>query len=273
MKYEVLGPLRVTGAGGTSFISPRKAETLLAVLLTRADQVVSTDQLLSEIWATAAPRRANAALHVYVSQLRKILRGPAGGTSPIVTRPRGYLLRTGRSRIDADDFQQLTQQGRVHFREHRFEQAAATFEAALGMWTGPAFNGLTDSPLVYGYAIWLEEARLECLEMLMETYLTLGRHREIVGRLRKLSAEHPMRESFYRLRMIALYRCERQVEALEVYRAARKRLTDEVGLEPCQSLQEVHNAILLGEDPHPVPVLARTGPAEPWSEFRPAHSA
>ncbi|RMI43366.1 AfsR/SARP family transcriptional regulator [Streptomyces triticirhizae] len=269
MKYEVLGPLRVTGAGGTSFISPRKAETLLAVLLTRADQVVSTDQLLSEIWAMAAPRRANAALHVYVSQLRKILRGPAGsGTSPIVTRPRGYLLRTGRSRIDAVEFQQLAQQGRAHVREGRYEEAAAAFEAGLKLWTGSAFNGLTDSPLVYGYAIWLEESRLECLEMLMETYLMLGRHREIVGRLRKLSAEHPMRESFYRLRMIALYRCERQVEALEVYRAARKRLTDEVGLEPCQSLQEVHNAILLGEDPSPTRMrtLAETGPAA-------AHSA
>src|SRR5260221_14189978 len=93
VRYEILGPLRVVDEEGNSFISARKIEVLLALLLIRADQVVPTDQLITEIWGEWAPRRANAGLHVNISQLRKFLHRPGRPGSPIETRPPGYLLR------------------------------------------------------------------------------------------------------------------------------------------------------------------------------------
>lgn len=248
MRYEVLGPLCITAHGQASFIPARKAETLLAVLLVRAGQAVSTGELVSELWLGAAPKRATAALHVYVSQLRKILGRPDASGSPIVTRPRGYLLQTRPGEVDAADFVALADRGRTHFGKKRLEAAAECFDKALGLWRGPALSELTDSPVIHVYATWLDEARLECLELSMETALALGRHRQVVGQLQALVVEHPLRESFYRLLMIALYRCDRQAEALRVYRLARERLREEMGLEPCRSLQELHNAILVGGD-------------------------
>src|SRR4051794_14412309 len=103
MRYEILGPLRVVDDAGVSFISARKMETLLAVLLARCGTGVTTGQLITEIWGEQAPRRANAALHVYISQLRKFLHRPGRAGSPIVTRPHGYLLRQGGDELDAQD--------------------------------------------------------------------------------------------------------------------------------------------------------------------------
>ncbi|MGF7235390.1 MAG: AfsR/SARP family transcriptional regulator, partial [Frankia sp.] len=105
-----------------------------------------------------------------------------------------------------------------------------------------------DSGVVSAYATFLEEERLECLEQLFEALLATGRHREVIGRLHTLVAAHPLRESLYRLLMVALYRAERQSAALEVYRSAREKLNGEIGLEPCRSLRDLHQAILAGDD-------------------------
>jgi DNA-binding SARP family transcriptional activator len=91
------------------------------------------------------------------------------------------------------------------------------------------------------------ESRLECIEMLTDVLLELGRHRELVGHLYTLTAENPFRESFYRQLMLALYRSERQGDALKVYQMARTVLNDELGLEPCEALRELQQAILTGD--------------------------
>jgi DNA-binding SARP family transcriptional activator len=248
MRYEILGPLRVVDDAGVSFISARKMETLLAVLLARCGTGVTTGQLITEIWGEQAPRRANAALHVYISQLRKFLHRPGRATSPIVTRPHGYLLRQGSDELDAQDFQRLMNHGRARARMRCDEDAIVAFESALDMWRGPAMADLTEGPIVYAYATWLEESRLECVELLTESYLKLGRHREVVGRLYALTSEHPLREAFYRYLMVALYRSERQADALAVYRSARDVLRDELGLTPCRALRDLHSAILAGDE-------------------------
>src|SRR6185503_18952705 len=117
-----------------------------------------------------------------------------------------------------------------------------------GLWRGPALGDLRAGPIVEGFVTWLAEARLECLEMLADSHLELGRHRELVGRLYSLTAEHPLREAFYRQLMLALYRSERQADALKVYQMARKTLNEELGLEPCRSVQDLQRAILTADD-------------------------
>ncbi|WUI00886.1 AfsR/SARP family transcriptional regulator [Spirillospora sp. NBC_00431] len=254
MRYEVLGPLRVNDGGEFSFISARKIETVLAVLLIRADQVVAPEELMAEIWADRPPRRATAGLHVYISQLRKFLQRPDQDGNRIVTRPAGYLLNKGGDDIDFHDLLRLADQGRAALRDGRREDAAALLEEALGLWHGPVLGDLRGGsgdvrcgPIVEGFTAWMAELRLECLELLADTQLELGRHRELVGRLYSLTAENPLRESFYRQLMLALYRSERQADALKVYHSARDTLRDELGLEPCRALRELQQAILLDD--------------------------
>lgn len=248
MRYQILGSLRVVDDPNVSFVGARKVKTLLAVLLIRANQVVSADQLLAELWGQRPPRRAVAGLHVYVSQLRKFLAGAAPGGNPVITRAPGYLMHVGSDDLDLLVFRRLVQKGRAHLRAGRFEEASAVFASALALWRGPVLDDLRGSEIVSRFVAWVDELRLECLEMQAECDFTLGRHRERVGSLYELVAEHPLHEAFYRQLMLALYRGERRAEALQVYQMAWDTMTGELGLEPCRALQDLHHAILLGDD-------------------------
>ncbi|HZN19891.1 MAG TPA: AfsR/SARP family transcriptional regulator [Micromonosporaceae bacterium] len=247
MRYEVLGPLRVAEEGRHSSISARKIETVLALLLVRCDQVVLPDQLIAEVWGDHPPRRATAGLHVYISQLRKFLHRPERAESRLVTQPPGYLLRQGSDELDFQLFLERVGQGRAHLRERRYEAACDCFERALELWRGPVLGDIS-GPVIDGFVAWLMEVRMECLELLGEAHLQLGRHRELVGRLYSLTAEHPLRETFYRQLMLALYRSERQADALKVYETARRVLVTKLGLEPCRALRELQQAILVDDD-------------------------
>ncbi|MFF3838309.1 BTAD domain-containing putative transcriptional regulator [Streptomyces sp. NPDC001930] len=224
---------------------------LFAALLARCDQVITTDQLIREIWGDAPPRRATAALHVYVSQLRKFLKASGSGEtrtqSPIVTRPLGYMLCIGSDEMDVNDFRSLMDEGRDLHHQGEYGEAVFVLEQALRIWRGAALADLQEGIITYAYANWLEETRLECTETLIEACLQLGRHREVVGRLYALTAQYPLRENFYRHLMQALYRADRQADALAVYQTARARLREELGLEPCRTLQQLNHDILAGD--------------------------
>jgi DNA-binding SARP family transcriptional activator len=246
MKFEILGEIRVRGADSVLAPRTRKTEVLLAVLLARANQMVTADQLLTEIWGEAAPTRANDALYVYISQLRKVLRS-SGNDATIQTRPRGYTILIDEGDLDADEFRRLAQQGQHLNRSGDLLPAGAALREALRLWRGPALSGLADSPIVYAYATLLDELRIECLEQLMEIELKLGGHREIVGQLSALITEQPLREKFYQYLMVALHRSDRRAEALAVFHTARHRLSAEIGIEPCQALRDLHRNILRDE--------------------------
>lgn len=244
MKYELLGTLRLVDGENSTFISAQKLEILLVTLLVRADHVVTTDQLMGEIWGDRLPRRATAGLHVYISELRKLLHRAGRTDGPILTRSPGYMLVRGDDDIDAETFLELTERARKHMREQRLEEACECFEAGLALWCGPVLGDIGIGPIVSSFATRLSETRTDCMEMLVDAQLQLGRHRELVGLLYSLTAENPLREAFHRQLMLALYRSERQADALKAYQSARKTLIDELGLEPCAPLQDLHRAIL-----------------------------
>ncbi|RKN40069.1 AfsR/SARP family transcriptional regulator [Streptomyces hoynatensis] len=272
MRYEIQGPFRVVDEHGSAVISARKLEVLFAVLLIRCDQVVTIDQLMLEIWGEKLPRRATAGLHVYISQLRKLLRRPGDSTSRIITQPPGYLLRLGDDELDYLRFRELSDQGRAHAGEGRHREAIACFEAALDQWRGTALEDLCNGPIIDGFLAWITEARLECLEMLIESRLQLGKHRELIGQLHLLAAQHPLREGFHRQLMLALYRSDRRAEALRVYRTARQTLNEELGLEPCRALQDLQQAILTADD-RPEVTSDLFGPYLPLLAQEPLRSA
>ncbi|MGH3164914.1 MAG: AfsR/SARP family transcriptional regulator [Trebonia sp.] len=244
MKYEILGPLRVSDEERTASVGAPKVETLLALLLSRPNQIVAIKLLIDEIWGEDIPRRATAGIHVYISQARRFLNGFGGQDEPIVTNSPGYILRPGSAEIDYQSFERLATRGRDCVRKQRHAEAIIYLENALALWRGPVLGELSCGPILSGFTTWLTELRMECIETLVDSYLLLGRHRELIGRLYSLIAEYPLREVFYRQLMIALYRSDRQADALNVYQGARQILHDELGLEPCRKLQEIQRAIL-----------------------------
>jgi DNA-binding SARP family transcriptional activator len=248
MRYEILGPLRITEHGVSSFISAPKVEGVLAALLMRADRVVAKDEIVSEIWGEHAPRRAIAAVHVYVSEVRKYLRRLGRTVDPVVTRPPGYMLCLGSDELDLNTFTNLISLGREHSRAGNHEKVVKCLSEALALWRGSVLGRGRRGPMAESLAAWLAEVRLESVEMLIESQLMLGHHRELVGQLSSLAAENPLRETLHRQLMIALYRSNRQADALRVYQVARRTLREELGLEPCRDLQQVQTAILRNDE-------------------------
>jgi SARP family transcriptional regulator, regulator of embCAB operon len=247
MRYEILGPLRVVDGDKSLSVRAPKMEVLLATLLIRSNQVVSLDQLLTEIWNINPPRQATPALYVYVSQLRKLLRRSDRPGSPIVTRAPGYVFCSRADQLDLEIFQELVNRGRAADREGRPAEAAAAFGDALALCRGPVLSELRDGPIVTGFVSWLEEVRLECTGKMVEANLALGRHHEMISFLHTQIGEHPLHESFYRQLMQALYRSERRADALNVYHRARRTLQAELGLGPGRQLRDLHDQILVAD--------------------------
>ncbi|SDD96494.1 AfsR/SARP family transcriptional regulator [Actinokineospora iranica] len=245
MEYRVLGPLQVIGSGETPrALKAAKVKILLATLLVRANEVVTLDALLGSMWGNHGPRSARTALHVYVSQLRKFLGEDGAGASPVQTCAGGYLLAADQADIDFLVVERLIGDGSRLLAAGDDDAAAKTLAAALSMWRGSTLHGLHDSPLLRNAAIRLDELRVSAVEMRVEADLALGRDRHLIGELLTMVSEHPFREAFYRQLMIALYRSERQSDALRVYSQLRGTLNRELGLEPCRILRALHQAIL-----------------------------
>lgn len=171
MRYELLGPVRLADRGRTTAVGPRRVQTVLSVLLIRAGEMVTRDQLIAEIWADDPPRQATAAVHVYLSKLRKALTaaGCPGGT--VLTHETGYVLRTGTDEVDFDIVLRLASRGRALMRHGRFTDAIRVLEGALALWRGPVLGGLRAGHVVDGFVTQLTETRLSCLEMLIDCRL------------------------------------------------------------------------------------------------------
>jgi len=247
MRYEILGSLRITDGDSTAVLSAHKIETLLATLVIRSGQVVSSSHLITEIWGDEPPRRATATLHVYISQLRKFLGRLGVRGAPIATHAPGYVLQLGSDTLDVHTFQRLLNEGRAHMKANRPAEASAACGAALDLWRGDALGDLRGGPTIQRFITWAEEARLECTELQFEADLARGLHRELVAPLSSLTVLHPLRETFHQQLMLALYRSERTGEALGVYESLRRMLDDELGIEPCRALRALHQAILVSD--------------------------
>ncbi len=245
--FQLLGPLRITENGRVASINARKVATLLAVFLIRANEVVSTEQLVAELWGYSPPRRAVAGLHVYVSQLRKFLAANGRDCADLVTRSPGYLMRIGPDELDLPEFLRLFDEGRGAFRAGDYEVASTALTHGLDLWRGRILEDQRGGEIVDGFVAWLDELRLECCEKLVECDFRLGRHRELVGFLRNLVAEYPLHEVFYRQLMLALHRSGRRAAALQVYQHARHTIVAELGLEPSRAVRELHQAILVDD--------------------------
>jgi DNA-binding SARP family transcriptional activator len=243
MDFRLLGPLEVAGNEGSLTLGGTKQRSLLAMLLLHANQVVSTDRLIDALWGASPPITCGKSIQVYVSRLRKAI-----GDSRLVTHAPGYVLYVDPAELDLAHFEQLVAEA----RRAAPESASAKLREALALWRGPPLGDLAYEQFAQAEIARLEEMRLGAVELRLESDLALGRHAELVAELETVVARHPLRERFRYQLMLALYRSGRQAEALEAYRQARQELSDELGLEPSESLKQLEAAILR-QDPDLTP--------------------
>src|SRR5919106_759064 len=235
MDFRLLGPLEVAGDDGPLPLGGVKQRSLLAMLLLHANQVVSSARLIDALWGASPPLRCGKNIQVYVSRLRKAL-----PDNRVVTHAPGYVVYVDAMELDLARFEQLVAEA----RRAPPESASAKLREALALWRGPPLADLAYEQFAQAEIARLEEMKLGALEQRLEADLTRGRHAELVGELDALVARHPLRERFRYQQMLALYRSDRQAEALHAYRQARQELSDELGLEPSASLKQLEAAIL-----------------------------
>ena len=250
MEFRILGPLEVLGDGRPVALGGDKQRALLALLVIHANRTLSSERLIDELWAERPPASAAKTLQVHISRVRKALGQPVGedGDGVVLTREHGYELRVDSDSVDALRFERLVNEARGELAAGRVSREATLLEEALSLWRGPPLAEFAADRFAELEVARLDELRVGALEELVEAKLALGRHAEVVGELESLIAEHPYRERLRSQLMLALYRSDRQAEALQAYQDARRKLVEELGIEPGERLRELERAIL-AQDP------------------------
>jgi predicted ATPase/DNA-binding SARP family transcriptional activator len=241
MQFRILGSVEVEDNGLRIDLGGLRERALLACLLLSANRVVSAGRLAEDLWSGSPPPHSTATLRVYIARLRRVL-GPQAGL--LVTQAPGYRLNVDDDQLDALRFEVLVRAAEADMAAGRPEAAASTLRESLGLWYGPALSDVADLPFAQADADRLEEARLTALEKRVDADLACGRHASLVAELDNLAAGHPLRERFTGQRILALYRCGRQAEALSAYTELRDRLAEELGIDPSPDLRRLQERIL-----------------------------
>lgn len=249
LEFGVLGPVLLRLADVVVPIRARKQRTLLAALILHVGETVTVDDLTEFLWAERPPSGARGAVQAYVMRLRQVIRDDAD--NPLIrTTSGGYLLAAPPESVDLVRFNRTVQQADEAAAREDTPTASRLLAEALELWRGPPLADI-DSDTLSRYEVpRLGEQRLLAIERLAEAEFACGRHREVISDLRGLVTEHPMRERYWYLYMLALNRSGRRAEALAAYRRARKLITEELGVEPGDELRQLHQAVLAGSSDH-----------------------
>jgi DNA-binding SARP family transcriptional activator/basic membrane lipoprotein Med (substrate-binding protein (PBP1-ABC) superfamily) len=246
MEFRVLGPLEVRLDGESVALGGGKQRAVLAALLLRAGEVVPVERLVDEVWGDDPPPSAAHTLESYVSRLRQLFNGHG---PVLVRRGAGYAIDLGGASLDARDFVELQERAALAAAVDGHADVIEIAKAALAMWRGPALADVALASAGRAEAERLEELRLRTYELRFGAELALSRHEEAVGELQALAAQNPYRERFVAQLMLALYRCGRHADALDVYERTRAALDDDLGLQPSTELQQLSGQVVR-QDPH-----------------------
>ncbi|MGN6167862.1 MAG: nSTAND1 domain-containing NTPase [Solirubrobacteraceae bacterium] len=241
LRFEILGPLSAVRDGEPLRLGGSRQRALLALLLVHADEIVSTDQIVEQLFGPEHSEGAPNAVHVAISRLRRAL----GEDGQLLRTCRGgYKLELEPEQLDAARFERLLDEGRELLARGEPGAALERLREGLDLWHGPPLADLMPVD-----CLRLEESRLEELRLLAEmeridAELALGRDRELVAEIKALIASAPLQERLRAQLMLTLYRSGRQAEALAAYREASDLLRGELGLAPSRRLQELERMIL-----------------------------
>ena len=248
MRFRILGPLEVVdGAGRWRSVAGPRQRVLLAALLVNANTPVSVDELAERVWDGVPPAGYAQTLRSHVMRLRRSL--PALDAVDLQTRAPGYVLAVADRDVDAHRFEALCREASGQMREGAWCAVADTAERALTLWRAQPLMDVPSELLCRTVVPRWDQLRLQLMEFRFDAELRLGRHHALVPQLQDLVAVHPLHERFRAQLMLSLSRAGRRVEALAVYRSARRTLIDELGVEPGPEMVRVHQSILAGDDP------------------------
>jgi SARP family transcriptional regulator, regulator of embCAB operon len=224
--------------------------TLLAILLINSGKVVTKEQFFEELWDGRPVAKADNALQALVTRLRKLLKlhfGEQFARDRLITLPTGYVLYTEPHEVDAGLFERLVA---LAHGTMAADPVGATeiFDRALRLWDGPVLEGVVGGPMCHGSVLHLEETRLAAIEDKFQASVAAGIELGVISELKKMATLYPWRERLAELLMVALYRSGRQADALREYDTIRRRLVDELGMEPSATLKDRMRAIL-NQDP------------------------
>jgi DNA-binding SARP family transcriptional activator len=242
--FLVLGPVRVLRGGEDIALGGAKRRSLLALLVSNRNRVVSVSSIADALWEDDPPPSVASSIQVAVSGLRAALHAESASRPVIETAPPGYRLALDDTACDIGRFRAQRAMAKAAYAGGRLEAAAAAYRRALDEWSGPAYEDLRDLRFACELAVALDEERLATVEERIDVELAAGKHRDLVGELATLTAENPLRESLWTAYMTALFRCNRQADALAAYRVLRTTLMDELGLDPSPAARNLEAAIL-----------------------------
>jgi DNA-binding SARP family transcriptional activator len=240
-RIRLLGSVEVVTDGAARPVQGSRRKAVLAALALRAGEIVSTDRIVELVWNGNPPPTAPATLQNHVSYLRRLL----GDRSAIVARPPGYLLDLGPDATDVETAERLIRAA---------QRAADPFDrlgalaAAVDLWRGQPLADVTGHPWLDQQAERLAGLRLVAVRAWQEARLERGEHEQLLPELVRIADEHPHDEQFCRQLMLALYRSGRQAEALARFQTLRRRLVEDLGIDPGPALRDLE-ARILQQDP------------------------
>jgi DNA-binding SARP family transcriptional activator/pimeloyl-ACP methyl ester carboxylesterase len=267
MQFGILGPLEVTVNGRPLALGGARAREVLATLLVHCNRAVTSDQLVDELWPGKSAGKATASLQVRLSELRRLLRSAEGCADRLATRPPGYLLRVGTGELDARRFEDLIGAANDALVTGQCDAAISYYDDSLCLWRGATALAGVDAPSARMESARLGELRLAAVESRAQALLDRGSRSDLSGlvaELQALTTAYPLRERLWAARMLALYRCGRQADALGAYTELRTLLDRELGIPPGPNVRELHTRILRQD-----PALLRQEPAAPARPEKP----
>lgn len=248
LRFELLGPLRMTRSGEPVDLGRAQQRVVLALLLLHGQRPYPRDELTTAIWGDSTPNFAVNLLQKHMSLLRQILEPDRESKDRVLLRwtDAGYVLDIAPTAVDIWEYERKIREARAARIDGDLTRAARTLDEALKAWRGPFCEGLP-SPALELERERLEEQRIDAIESQIELHLLLGHDSDQIFKLRRLVAEHPLRERLRASLMLALYRVGHVSDALSVYRATRQYLRRELGVEPSLDIQRLHDRMLAAD--------------------------
>ncbi|MGB3412477.1 MAG: BTAD domain-containing putative transcriptional regulator [Microthrixaceae bacterium] len=243
------GGVAAVGPDGPVDIGGPKQRAVLALLMLEPGTVVSLDRIVERIWGDTPPTRAEASVRAYVSNLRKALASTGlDSDSGIEFRERGYVLLVPPVAVDLHRFESLIDEAMERRRVGDLNGARSLLDQSLELHAGPPLGETANDLDLVDVVSRYEERRSAAVEVLTDVRLELGEHAQIPATLASEIARQPYREGLRAQLALALYRAGRPVEALRAIDDARRRLLEDVGVDPGHELRDLEGAILAHDE-------------------------